>query len=100
MSPIAQNCAKAGRRGLLIVFEGCDRSGKTTICKKLVEEFNKKAAAKNTAEESNERKMCHAMRFPDRTTLIGGVINDYLKVRIQILVRYPFPDLPTYFNSV
>ena len=62
-------------RGLLIVFEGCDRSGKTTICQKLVDDLNR-----NSADKSNERKICHAMRFPDRTTLIGGVINDYLKV--------------------
>lgn len=27
-------------RGALIVFEGCDRSGKTTQCKKLVDALN------------------------------------------------------------
>jgi len=27
-------------RGALIVFEGCDRSGKSTQCKKLVEALN------------------------------------------------------------
>lgn len=94
MSPIAQNCAKAGRRGLLIVFEGCDRSGKTTICQRLVEEFNKKVNVNSgPAEEGSDQRACHAMRFPDRTTLIGGVINDYLKVRSQFMVRRRFPDL-------
>ena len=28
------------KRGALIVFEGCDRAGKTTQCKKLVEKLN------------------------------------------------------------
>ena len=30
------------RRGTFIVFEGCDRGGKTTQCKKLVEALNNK----------------------------------------------------------
>jgi len=58
--------AGAVRRGSLIVFEGCDRSGKTTQVKKLVERLNK---------EGRPAKM---MRFPDRTTGIGSIINSYL----------------------
>jgi len=53
------------KRGTLIVFEGCDRSGKTTVCKKLVEHFNGKESVK-------------FMRFPDRTTEVGNAINSYL----------------------
>ncbi len=30
------------KRGLLIVFEGCDKTGKSTQCKLLFEELNKK----------------------------------------------------------
>jgi len=55
------------RRGSLIVFEGCDRSGKTTQVKKLVEKL------------CNEGKTAKMMRFPDRTTGIGSIINSYLQ---------------------
>jgi len=48
------------------VFEGCDRSGKTTQVKRLVETLNKTGC---TTE---------MMRFPDRSTGIGSVINSYL----------------------
>lgn len=53
-------------RGHLIVFEGLDRSGKSTQCAKLVERF--KSQGKNVVHQ----------RFPDRTTVIGGMINSYL----------------------
>eukprot|EP00092_Neocalanus_flemingeri_P021239 GFUD01023013.1.p1 GENE.GFUD01023013.1~~GFUD01023013.1.p1 ORF type:complete len:249 (-),score=87.18 GFUD01023013.1:174-875(-) len=58
--------AGAVKRGSLIVFEGCDRSGKTTQVTKLVERLN------------NEGKPAKMMRFPDRTTGIGSIINSYL----------------------
>ena len=53
-------------RGSLIVFEGCDRSGKTTQVRRLVERLNR---------EGRPAKM---MRFPDRTTGIGSIIHSYL----------------------
>ena len=56
------------KRGTLIVFEGCDRSGKTTVCKKLVDNFNKK-----------EKESAKFMRFPDRSTEIGSAIDGYLR---------------------
>jgi len=56
----------AVKRGSLIVFEGCDRSGKTTQVKRLVDTLNKTGC---TTE---------MMRFPDRSTGIGSVINSYL----------------------
>jgi len=56
----------AAKRGALIVFEGCDRSGKTTQVKRLVETLNKRGCS------------TEMMRFPDRTTGIGSVINSYL----------------------
>lgn len=55
------------KRGALIVFEGCDRSGKTTQCKKLVESLRNKGI---TTE---------FLYFPDRSTAIGKVIDSYLK---------------------
>ena len=51
-------------RGMLIVFEGCDRSGKTTQCQRLVKELNDGSKF---------------MRFPDRSTKIGQVIDQYLR---------------------
>ena len=58
--------ARAVRRGVFILFEGIDRCGKTTQSKRLVEKLNK----------SGHRTQ--HMRFPDRTTTIGKMINDYL----------------------
>ncbi|KAK6194530.1 hypothetical protein SNE40_000150 [Patella caerulea] len=53
-------------RGSLIVFEGCDRSGKTTQCNKLI-----------TQLEADGHKAKY-LKFPDRTTKIGQLINSYL----------------------
>jgi len=52
--------------GKFIVLEGLDRSGKTTQCAKIAEELRKSHS--NVVE----------MKFPDRTTAIGKLINDYL----------------------
>ena len=54
------------QRGCFILFEGIDRCGKTTQCKRLVE-FLK-----------NQGKQVEFMRFPDRSTVIGQTINSYL----------------------
>ena len=56
------------KRGSLIVFEGCDRSGKTTACKRLVDYFN-----------ANQNHSAKFMRFPDRSTEVGQAIDGYLK---------------------
>ncbi|KAF2651871.1 thymidylate kinase [Lophiostoma macrostomum CBS 122681] len=53
-------------RGKLIVFEGLDRAGKSTQCQLLVDALQKAG-----------RKV-RFMRFPDRTTPIGQMINSYL----------------------
>ena len=67
----------AAQRGALIVFEGCDRSGKTTAVKRLVDYLNDKHQL--TKDDCPSAKM---MRFPDRGTHIGQVINDYLKGKL------------------
>lgn len=51
-------------RGAFILFEGVDRSGKSTQAALLVEYFKDKSAL---------------VRFPDRTTSIGHLINSYLQ---------------------
>lgn len=59
-------------RGALIVLEGCDRSGKTTQSTKLVEALNKLNIP------------ARKLSFPDRSTPIGSVINDYLSRKIEL----------------
>ena len=54
-------------RGLLIVLEGIDQCGKTTVSKLL----------KNKLEELNLKTIIQT--FPDKSTLIGNVINSYLQ---------------------
>ncbi|KAF2205613.1 thymidylate kinase [Delitschia confertaspora ATCC 74209] len=53
-------------RGKLIVFEGLDRAGKSTQCEMLVQGLKKDGC-----------RVRH-VRFPDRTTPIGKMINAYL----------------------
>ncbi|KAJ8418617.1 hypothetical protein AAFF_G00001160, partial [Aldrovandia affinis] len=60
------------RRGALIVLEGVDKAGKTTQCKKLVQAF---------IESGRPAEM---MRFPDRTTKIGQLINAYLEKKSNL----------------
>ena len=62
------------KRGALIIFEGCDRSGKTTQCKRQVERLKEKFGLQN-----NDQPSSIGMRFPDRTTEIGKAINGYLQ---------------------
>lgn len=60
------------RRGALIVFEGCDRSGKTTQCNMLLQTLQ---------EKGHSVKL---MKFPDRTTVIGKMIDDYLSCKKDV----------------
>ncbi|XP_043925541.1 thymidylate kinase isoform X1 [Protopterus annectens] len=57
----------AARRGALIVIEGVDRVGKTTQCQRLVDALRK------------DGRQAEILRFPDRTTAIGQLINAYLE---------------------
>jgi len=55
------------RRGAFIVLEGIDRCGKTTQCALLLKHLVSLSLA------------ALAIRFPDRTTAVGQVIDQYLK---------------------
>jgi dTMP kinase len=55
------------KRGALIVFEGCDRAGKTTQCKRLVERLKQ------------QNVNVKFMNFPDRSTESGKIIDAYLR---------------------
>ncbi|KAI5365215.1 Putative thymidylate kinase, P-loop containing nucleoside triphosphate hydrolase [Septoria linicola] len=56
----------ASQRGHLIVFEGLDRSGKSTQCARLVDHL------------IAQGQKVEYMRFPNRGTVIGQMINNYL----------------------
>ncbi|KAI1390782.1 thymidylate kinase-domain-containing protein [Hypoxylon trugodes] len=59
-------------RGALVVFEGMDRAGKTTQAKLLQQ---------RCVESGREVRF---MRFPDRTTPIGRMIDAYLKGETEV----------------
>lgn len=63
----------APRRGAFIVFEGVDRCGKTTQTGLLVKHLVVKLGLAAVA-----------MRFPDRTTLVGDLINQYLQSQSEL----------------
>lgn len=57
------------KRGAFIVFEGCDRAGKTTQCLKLCDMLNQKGIKTKY------------MNFPDRSTDSGKLIDSYLRCK-------------------
>lgn len=61
------------KRGTFIVLEGVDRCGKTTQCGLLLRHLISMGLA------------AVAMRFPDRTTLVGQLINSYLASDVTTL---------------
>eukprot|EP00126_Sphaerothecum_destruens_P004830 Sdes_comp18407_c0_seq1m8250 len=59
-------------RGVLIVLEGCDRCGKSTQCRNLVSYLN------------SIQSPTKYMRFPNRETHVGKMIDSYLKNTTQM----------------
>ena len=66
-SMMAGAMARGAGRGALIVLEGCDKAGKTTQAKRLVETLK------------YQNVPAFYMCFPDRTTTIGKLIDSYLQ---------------------
>ncbi|KAG0646575.1 Thymidylate kinase [Hyphodiscus hymeniophilus] len=64
--------ATTGTRGAFIVVEGLDRAGKTTQVKKLCETLY--ASGRNVK----------TLRFPDRTSPIGKMIDSYLQSKTEM----------------
>jgi dTMP kinase len=63
----------AAPRGAFILLEGLDRSGKSSQCLRLAEALN-----------AQNKDAALSMRFPDRTTPIGQMIDAYLKQSAHI----------------
>ncbi|KAG2226027.1 hypothetical protein INT45_002493, partial [Circinella minor] len=59
-------------RGLFLVVEGCDRSGKSTQCERLLQRFK------------SQGRDAQLIKFPDRTTQTGQMIDGYLKQTQQL----------------
>lgn len=71
MNPLVSSTPN--KRGWFIVLEGCDRTGKTTQCERLT---------KRLSEERNGNVStypCVNIKFPDRTTAIGKIIDSVLR---------------------
>ncbi|KAJ0417724.1 thymidylate kinase-domain-containing protein [Aspergillus carlsbadensis] len=68
---MATNATRGGR-GALIVVEGLDRAGKSSQCESL----------RNFLQQ--ERHSVKYIRFPDRTTSIGKMIDGYLRGQSQL----------------
>jgi dTMP kinase len=64
--------AQIAKRGAFILLEGCDRSGKSTQCARLVERLVQAGVP------------VRALRFPERTTEIGKMINSYLTCTAEL----------------
>jgi len=65
-----------GKRGLFIVFEGLDRSGKSTQVKLLKKYFDPDV-------DENVVRKARIMRFPDRSTEVGKEIDNFLSGKVQ-----------------
>jgi len=68
---MSEHQKKAKERGILVVFEGVDRSGKTTQSTRIVSDLLEMGIP-----------AVH-MRFPDRKTATGKVINAYLQESVN-----------------
>ncbi|KAM3481485.1 hypothetical protein MY8738_004424 [Beauveria namnaoensis] len=72
MSATDGEAAAKPQRGAFIVLEGLDRSGKTTQVKLLEQKF------------IEQGRLVKLMRFPDRTTPVGQMIDSYLKSTVRM----------------
>jgi dTMP kinase len=63
----------SNKRGVFILFEGVDRCGKTTQSQLLASHLNK-----------DPKTPTELIRFPDRTTTIGQIIDSYLKSKSDL----------------
>lgn len=69
-------------RGLLVVFEGSNGSGKTTIINKITEKLND--IIFTIKIDGKEVKLWNVYKFPNRSTVLGKKIDDLLKNKTNL----------------
>jgi thymidylate kinase len=69
-------------RGLLIVFTGANGSGKTTIINKITERLNESNITIKI--DDKEVKLWNVFKFPNRSTVLGKKIDDFLKKKTNL----------------
>jgi thymidylate kinase len=69
-------------RGLLIIFEGANGSGKTSLINKITEELNNIPVIIN--KDGKEDKLWNVYKFPNRETPIGKKIDEFLKNKLTL----------------
>jgi thymidylate kinase len=69
-------------RGLLIVFTGANGSGKTSIINKITERLNDSNI--KIKVDGKEVKLWNVFKFPNRSTVLGKKIDNFLKNKINL----------------
>ena len=70
----------SSQRGALIVFEGCDKVGKSTQATRLVQWLRH-----NTNPHLQHLCKAEQRRFPNReSSVTGGVLDDYLQCKVEL----------------
>ena len=72
-------------RGAFILLEGLDRSGKTTQTKLLAQHLSSPHSSATAATAAaSPPPACVLMRFPDRSTAIGQMLDSYLRQSTEL----------------
>ena len=74
------------QKGLFIVFEGNNGAGKTTIINELIRILNNNTESDNLQNEKIIYNW-NLYKFPNRTTVLGKKIDDFLKNKIKFLSK-------------
>lgn len=72
MAPVSSSSSSGSDRGILVVIEGLDRSGKSTQTSLLTQ-------ALNTAQQPAE-----LWKYPNRETELGKIIDKYLRKEVEM----------------
>jgi dTMP kinase len=78
------------KKGLFLVFEGNNGAGKTTIINGLIKKLNPSSYSENNESDfiniKNQKKISiwNVYKFPNRTTVLGKKIDDFLKNKIKL----------------
>ena len=73
---MSSSASSSSSRGIFILFEGVDRCGKSTQASLLASHLASSSSSSSVL--TNIDKKAELIRFPDRTSAIGQLINSYL----------------------